>query len=66
MFGGNSSVIDYVVVKKEVMKRVKDVKGILVDEYFVQHRLLVMDMAWENEPTQKERAGKNKVVETEK
>ena len=43
--GVNSSVIVYALVKKELMKRVKDVKVIPGEECFSQHRLLVMNSA---------------------
>ena len=42
---GNFSVIDEVVVNKEVMKRAKDVKVIPGKEFFLRNRLPVMDLA---------------------
>ena len=46
--GGNPSMIDYVVVNKKFMKRVRDVKVIPGEECFSQHKLLVVDLAWES------------------
>ena len=42
--GGNSSVIDYAGVKKEAMKRVRDVKVIPGEECFPQHSHFVIDL----------------------
>ena len=42
---GNSSVVDHVVVKKEMMKVIGDEKVIPGEECFSQHRLFVMDLA---------------------
>ena len=47
---GNSSMIDYVVVKKELIKRIRDVKVIPGEECFSQHRLLVIDLVLKNIP----------------
>ena len=42
--GNCATVIDYAVVQKEVMKKVKDIKVIPGEECFSQHRLLIMDL----------------------
>ena len=45
---GNSSMIDFVVVKNEVMNRARDVKVIPDEKHFSQHKLLAMDFVLEN------------------
>ena len=42
--GGVSSVVDYVLARKNDMKDVKDVKMIPGEECVSQHKLVVMDM----------------------
>ena len=45
--GENATTIDYILVQKDVMRRVKNVKVIPGEECFLQHRLLVMDLTWQ-------------------
>ena len=42
--GNCATVIDYAVVQKEVMKKLKDIKVIPGEECFSQHRLLIMEL----------------------
>ena len=51
--GNCATVIDYAVVQKEVMKKVKDIKVILGEECFSQHRLLIMDVLMEHRAVRK-------------
>ena len=51
--GNCATVIDYVVVQKEVMKKVKDIKVIPGEECFSQHRLLIMDLMMEHRAIRK-------------
>ena len=44
--GGNSSQIDYVLVRKSDLKLVRDIKVIPGEEVLTQHRMLVSDMIW--------------------
>ena len=45
--GGNSSQIDYILVRKSDFKQVRNIKVILGEEVVTQHRLLlVTDMKW--------------------
>ena len=48
-----ATVIDYAVVQKEVMKKVKDIKVIPGEECFSQHRLLIMDLMVEHRAVRK-------------
>ena len=63
--GGNSYVIGYVVVKKELMKRVWDVNVAPGEECFSQQRLLLMDLE-KHSNSKKERVKKNRLVETKR
>ena len=51
--GNCATVIDYAVVQKEVMKKVKDIKVIPGEECFSQHRLLIMDLMMEHRAVRK-------------
>ena len=51
--GNRATVIDYAVVQKEVMKKVKDIKVIPGEECFSQHRLLIMDLMMEHRAVRK-------------
>ena len=51
--GNCATVIDYAVVQIEVMKKVKDIKVILGEECFSQHRLLIMDLMMEHRAVRK-------------
>ena len=51
--GNCATAIDYAVVQKEVMKKVKDTKVIPVEECFSQHRLLIMDLMMEHRAVRK-------------
>ena len=51
--GNCATVIDYAVVQKEVMKKVKDIKVIPGEECFSQHRLLIMDLMIEHRAVRK-------------
>ena len=51
--GNCASVIDYAVVQKEVMKKVKDIKVIPGEECFSQDRLLIMDLMVEHRAVRK-------------
>ena len=44
--GGNSSQIDYILVRKSDFKQVRNIKFIPGEEVVTQHRLLVTDMKW--------------------
>ena len=44
--GGNSSQIDYVLVRKSDLKLMRDIKVIPGEEVLTQHRMLVSDMIW--------------------
>ena len=44
--GGNSSQIDYVLVRKSDLKLVRDIKVIPGEEVLTQHRMLLSDMIW--------------------
>ena len=46
--GNCATVIDYAMVQKEVMKKVKDIKVIPGEECFPQHKLLIMDLMMEH------------------
>ena len=41
--GGNATLLDYILFKKEILHQIKDIKVILGEECFVQHCLLVVD-----------------------
>ena len=45
--------IDYAVVQKEVMKKVKDIKVFSGEECFSQHRLLIIDLMMEHRAVRK-------------
>lgn len=47
--GGNSTVLDYVLLGRNERKNIKDIKVIPGEECFLQHRMLVMDMWWPQE-----------------
>ena len=51
--GNSATVIDYAVVQKEVMKKVEDIKVIPGEEYFSQHRLLIMELMMERRAVRK-------------
>ena len=51
--GNCATVIDYAVMQKEVMKKVKDIKVIPGEECFSQHRLLNMDLMMEHRAIRK-------------
>ena len=51
--GTNATTIDYVLVKKKALSAVKDVKVVPGEECFLQHRLLVVDLAWKQTKTWK-------------
>ena len=51
--GNCATVIDYAVVQKEVMKKVEDIKVIPGEEYFSQHRLLIMELMMEHRAVRK-------------
>ena len=51
--GNCATVIDYAVVQKEVMKKVKDIKVIPGEECFSQHRLLIMNLMMEHRAVRK-------------
>ena len=44
--GGNSSHIDYILIRKSAFKQVRNIKVIPGEEDVTQHRLLVSDMKW--------------------
>ena len=44
--GGNSSQIDYILVRKSDFKQVRNIKAIPGEKVATQHRLLVSDMKW--------------------
>ena len=51
--GNCATVIDYAVVQKELIKKVKDIKVIPGEECFSQHRLLIMDLMMEHRAVRK-------------
>ena len=51
--GNCATVIDFVVVQKEVMKKVKDINVIPEEECFSQYRLLIMDLMMEHRAVRK-------------
>ena len=51
--GNCATVIDYAVVQKEVMKKVKDIKVIPGEECFSQHRLLITNLMMEHRAVKK-------------
>ena len=51
--GNCATVIDYAVVQKEVMKKVKDITVIPGEECFSQHRLLIVDLMMEHRAVRK-------------
>ena len=54
--------VDYVLVKKEMIKRVRDMKATLGKGCFSLLRHLVMGLAWENQPIiKKKEQGKIKL-----
>ena len=52
--GGVSSVVDYVLARKNDMKDVKDVRVIPGEECVSQHKLVVMDMRIKRSTKKKE------------
>ena len=60
--GDCAIVVDYAVVKNEVMKKVKDIKVIPGEECFSEHRLLIMDLMMEHRAVRKlKNPGKEKL-----
>ena len=51
--GTNATTIDYVLVNKKALSAVKNVKVVPGEECFLQHRLLVVDLAWKQTKTWK-------------
>ena len=51
--GNCATVIDYAVVQKELIKKVKDIKVIPGEKCFSQHRLLIMDLTMEHRAVRK-------------
>jgi len=53
----NATVIDHVLIRKDLMKNLQDVKVIPGEECFSQHRLLVTVLIWQNETVIQKKTG---------
>jgi len=56
-FGGNVTVIDHVLIRKDLMKNLQDIKVNPGEECFSQHRLLIIVLKWQNETVTEKKTG---------